>query len=125
MLYKIIIIGLGGFVGSTARYIISKLIQENVSSIFPWATLLINLIGSFLIGVLFTFSYRENLISENWSNFLIIGLCGGFTTFSTFSLENYNLYNAGNYLPLLLYSSISIIGGLIMVFLGIVVVKNF
>lgn len=124
MLYKIIIIGLGGFVGSTGRYIISKLIQENASSVFPWATLLINLVGSFLIGVLFTLAFKENLISENWRDFLIIGFCGGFTTFSTFSLENYNLYNTGNYLPLIFYSSISVIGGFIMVLLGIALTKN-
>lgn len=124
MLYKILLIGFGGFIGTTSRYIISIIFQEKFNSSFPWATMCINLAGSFIIGVLFTMALKENFLSEAWRDILIIGFCGGFTTFSTFSLDNYNLYNTGQILPLIIYSSISVIGGFLMVFFGIVTAKS-
>lgn len=120
-----LIIGLGGFFGTIGRYILTKIIQEQASGSFPWATLAVNLIGSFIIGVVFSIAEKNDILSNTWRNFLTIGFCGGFTTFSTFSLENYNLLATNQIGQALLYSAISVLSGVIMIYLGIIVTKQF
>lgn len=111
MLKQIIIVGLGGAIGSMFRYamyFISK--QES----FPIATLLINIAGGFLIGVIMGLSLRQN----NWTLFLATGICGGFTTFSAFSFENLQLIQNGKITTALLYISLSILLGITATWLG-------
>jgi fluoride exporter len=118
MLKSILIIGAGGFIGSIARYFVSMLnLTINFYSI-PIGTLLINVTGSFLIGVLAGISDKSDLLSLELRMFLMVGLCGGFTTFSSFTGENLILLHNGLYLSILLYTGLSIFLGFIAVYFG-------
>ena len=112
---QFVLIGLGGFLGSILRYAVSSLTQKWFAS-FPFGTLSVNLIGSLIIGMIVGFSVKNDQPTY-W--FLVMGFCGGFTTFSTFSLDGYHLLKNDMWLPFLSYTSISLIGGLILCMLGI------
>ncbi len=86
-------VGLGGFVGATLRYLLSTLLPE---ATFPYATLAINVVGSFVLAVIAAHALRGSISNEQLSLFLRVGLCGGFTTFSTFSVETMQLAHQGN-----------------------------
>jgi len=115
MLKNLLLVGLGGSIGSMARYAVSLLIR---SKSFPYATLSVNVIGSFIIGVVFAISIKEAGLSNNWRLFLATGICGGFTTFSAFSLENMELLQNGKIGMALSYIIFSILLGIIATFLG-------
>jgi len=124
MVKNLLLIGLGGFVGSIARYFVSKLnLQVDFLSI-PVGTLLVNIGGSLLIGLLIGISERSTLLTPEWRMFLMIGLCGGFTTFSTFAGENLTLMRNGQFLAVLLYTGLSIFLGFIAVFAGYSTIKS-
>ncbi len=120
----ILYIFLGGGTGSVLRYLIQLLISKNTISDFPVATFLINITGSILIGIFFTLSERFNLASEI-RLLLTVGLCGGFTTFSTFSADNLNLLKDGYYFTFSFYTLGSILLGITGTLLGIWLGKNF
>ncbi|MBN1144863.1 MAG: fluoride efflux transporter CrcB [Bacteroidales bacterium] len=112
------LVGIGGFIGSIARYYVSKLnLQYDIFSI-PVGTLTVNVLGSFIIGILTGISAKSELLSAEWRLFLMVGLCGGFTTFSSFTNENLMLMHNGQFLTVLIYTSLSIILGFIAVYLG-------
>lgn len=117
-----LIIGCGSFLGGAARYLIS-VAMKSVSKGFPWGTLLVNLLGCFLIGLLWGFFSRTSNANSIWSPFLTIGLCGGFTTFSTFSKEALIMLQSGNYLGFASYIAISVIAGIALVALGYILLK--
>ena len=118
MIKSILIIGTGGFIGSVARYFVSMLnLNINFFSI-PVGTLLVNIAGSFIIGFLTGISEKSDLLSLEWRLFLMVGLCGGFTTFSSFTNENLMLLHNGLFLSILLYTGLSIFLGFIAVFFG-------
>ena len=95
----LLLVGAGGFAGSALRYLISRLMLPwAVSSGFPFSTLTVNVAGSLLIGALMGLG-----LSGGWALLCIVGFCGGFTTFSTFSLETVTLLRAGSYVPAALY----------------------
>lgn len=118
MLKGAIIVGLGGFLGSVARYISSQFIHKIFSTNFPLGTLIINLIGCFLIGFLLGLFEKGSLISSDLRLFLTVGFCGGFTTFSTFSNDTVNLVNDTEVLYLMLYMGLSIFAGISFTFIG-------
>jgi CrcB protein len=96
--HLILAVAFGGAIGSVARYLVGIESGRLFGLDFPWGTLIINIVGAFLIGVFVeSFALRWDL-SQFWRVFLTIGICGGFTTFSTFSLEAYLLLDRGQLL---------------------------
>ena len=122
MLRNLLLVGLGGSIGSMARYAASLLIN---SKLFPYATLSVNIFGSFIIGLVFAMTVKEAGFSNNWRLFLATGICGGFTTFSAFSLENMGLLQSGRIGIALTYIILSIVLGIAATFLGyMLIIKN-
>ena len=126
MLFEIIknaiIVGSGSFIGGVVRYLIS-FAMKGVCNGFPWATLLVNLLGCFFIGLLWGFFSRTYVVDNNWQLFLIAGICGGFTTFSTFSKEALAMFQCCDYLSFASYIGISVIAGVALVALGYCIAK--
>lgn len=114
---NLVYIFLGGGVGSVLRYLISMYTQKLVKiGSFPLGTFLVNILGCFMIGFLTSYFMK----SDNYLKYLLItGLCGGFTTFSTFSIENYSLWENQQFATLILYIVLSVLIGFIAVFSGI------
>ncbi len=121
-LKSILFVGLGGAVGSVARYLISYGIGKYYTQPFPLATFLTNMIGCFLIGALYGYSIKNNLGNTYFNFLLITGFCGGFTTFSSFSYENFNLIQQNIYTPII-YIFLSILVGLLFTLIGFKLVK--
>jgi CrcB protein len=116
---KLLLIGTGGFVGSILRYLISGAVQTASQSIaFPYGTLAVNVIGCFLIGFFSELAESRGLFSPDTRAFLIIGILGGFTTFSTFGNETMNLLHDGEWTLALLNVGAQVLLGLGGVWLG-------
>lgn len=99
---NILIIGAGGFLGAIARYVISTLVHRMFITEFPAGTFVVNVLGSFVIGVIMYLAQHETSLSPQTKLFLTIGIVGAFTTFSTFSLETLALINSrSNFLALI------------------------
>ena len=116
----ILLVGLGGFIGSIFRYIVSRFIVAHSSGCFPWGTFIVNLSGCFLIGLVCGFAGRFEWYSSELRTLLIVGVCGGFTTFSTFSSESLILLRSGNSILFLLYILGSVMIGLLCTYVGLV-----
>ena len=114
---NIIAVGAGSFIGGIARYLVS-LAMKGISKGFPWATILVNLLGCLIIGLLWGFLSRNASESTSWGLFLTVGLCGGFTTFSTFSKEALTMLQTGQIWGFASYIAISILAGIALVALG-------
>ncbi len=123
MLKQLLLIGTGGFIGSVARFLISRLNTRVEWFSIPIGTLTVNVLGSLLIGFLIGISEKSPVLTVEWRMFLMVGLCGGFTTFSSFSGENLVLLKNGQILPLLLYTGLSIFLGFTAVYLGYISTK--
>ena len=117
LIKSILAVGAGSFLGGSGRYLVS-LAMKGVSKGFPWATLAVNLAGCFLIGLLWGLFSKNGSDSSNWALFLTVGLCGGFTTFSTFSKEALVMLQGGNIWGFAGYVAISVIAGIALVALG-------
>jgi len=127
---NIILIAIGGALGSVARYLSFELtlhfVKLNNSTLakFPWPTFCVNVLGSFLAGILYFFVIKnfENF-DPRLKNFLLIGFLGGFTTFSTFSLDFFRLATAGQYSQALLYALVSVTISILALFFGFYLTK--
>ena len=106
MFKTLFIIGLGSFCGGIFRFLLTRFVQNHFLAAFPFGTMIVNITGCLLIGI-----------------FLTVGLCGGFTTFSTFMNENFVLLREQNYLYFMSYTVLSIVLGLTTVYAGHLIVK--
>lgn len=97
-LQKILLVGIGGFIGASFRYIISGLFVRFVSESYPYGTLFVNILGAFLIGFIMEYSLNYSIISPNFRLLLTTGMLGGLTTFSTFGYETIGMLSEGSYL---------------------------
>ena len=110
---ELFIIGVGGALGSIGRYLMQVVIDRYITVSFPLGTMLVNISGCFLIGLFYGFCQRYAWMSLEWRLFLITGLCGGYTTFSSYSYEAIGLLKQGNYSYFFLYVAGSVVLGLL------------
>lgn len=118
MFKTILLIGAGGFAGSVGRYLLTKFVAAKWPMVFPLGTFAVNTLGCFMIGIFMGLSFQYT-ISTQTRLFLATGFCGGFTTFSTYSLEIFELYQRGEAGISLFYLFGSIILGLISIWMGL------
>ena len=121
MFKNLLLVGLGGGIGSILRYMAWHFFR---SSNFPLSTLLVNIAGSLIIGIVIGLSLKDAGFSNNWKLFIATGICGGFTTFSAFSMENLQMMQQGKYLLSLLYISASVILGITAAWFGFKLAGN-
>jgi CrcB protein len=117
------IVGIGSFLGGGIRYLISVFFNQKINPDFPYATLSVNLLGCLLIGVFYSL-FEKSLINNDWKLFLTTGLCGGFTTFSAFSMESVQLFKQGNLFAMLIYIIVSIVFGIALTYAGYLIAKS-
>lgn len=117
-------VGLGGILGSISRYMISLLIIPVNQIPFPWDTLIVNLLGCYLLSFLASLQLNRLKISEHLRSAILIGFIGSFTTFSTFSVEIMHLLNSSQYITVVIYSAVSLAGGLILAGLGLLTAQK-
>lgn len=120
---QILVIGLGGGIGSVLRYLLQLFVSRLMIAVFPAGTFLVNILGCFLIGIFYALSEKGNILTPQWRLFLTTGLCGGFTTFSTFAYENVNLLRSNDFLYSGVYIAGSVLLGITGVYAGIILIK--
>ena len=120
----ILLIGFAGFLGTIARYLFGQFIFQVFPVTFPYATLLVNILGCFIIGLLYGWLEKENIYSSEWKLIFTTGFCGGFTTFSAFSIENMQLIRDGQFGLAILYIFLSVVIGISVTFGGVSIIKN-
>ncbi len=124
MLRTILLVGTGGFIGSVMRYLVQIFVERGQSSTFPYGTLAANVAGSFIIGIIYALSEEGDLLNAEWRMFLAVGICGGFTTFSSFAYNNFTMLREQSFLQLLLNVGGSIFLGILAVYLGVVLIRS-
>lgn len=124
-LANIIIVGLGSCIGGIARYLLSRMVQTSAGGVFPWGTLAVNLAGCLLIGIIYGAASRGIRFGDAMKLFLTVGVCGGFTTFSTFMHEGFLLFSSPRPMIMLAYVTLSMAGGLALVYLGYALARMF
>jgi CrcB protein len=123
LLLKYLAVLCGGGIGSLIRYLFTRAVNEKYDGHFPLATFLINVSGSFLIGLLMVVSDREDLVHPNFRPLLVTGLLGGYTTFSAFEWEVFALGRSGNSLAFV-YAISSVITGWIACWAGVLLARR-
>lgn len=120
---NLLLIGIGGFLGSIGRYLTAFLVQRNWPSITVLGTFMANMIGCLLIGIIYGLYLRHEGFTDSWRLFFITGFCGGYTTFSSFAFENTEMLRNGDYKTFILYTLLSLTLGILAVFSGLLLTK--
>jgi CrcB protein len=123
MIKSILLVALGGSAGSVLRYLSQKFIGNLYVHPFPWGTLVVNIVGCFLIGVLWSIVSKNSSTADELRWLLMTGFCGGFTTFSAFTLESMTLIKEQRLLLFFLYILASVAFGLVATFAGMKLIK--
>ena len=118
---EVLLVFLGGGLGSSFRWIINKFIPSDT---FPYSTISVNLIGCLLIGILAGYLLSHDNFKSDIYSLLVIGFCGGLTTFSAFALDNYNLIKSNDFFNTILYITLSVAGCIIMVYTGFYIIQK-
>lgn len=119
LLKNILWVGLGGAVGSICRFLAQKYLTQLYPHPFPLGTFVVNMLGGFLIGLFFGIATKHEYFTPTFRLLLMTGFCGGFTTFSAFTLEGIQLLNEQKFLIFTLYFGLSVLLGLIATFIGV------
>ena len=119
----LLFVGIGGFVGSILRYLVQIYVERYTTIAFPFGTLLVNLSGCFAIGLLYGMAQRHAWLTIEWRLLLVTGVCGGYTTFSSFSYESFQLLREASYGYFALYILGSVTAGLLATFGGYAVAR--
>jgi len=124
MINNILLVGLGGGLGSMARYLCQRWTLQAFPHSFPLGTFAVNVAGCFLIGLFWGMTFRTFQSNENWKLFLMTGICGGFTTFSAFTLEGIGLLKEQKPGLFLLYLGGSVVMGMVATYAGIKIMRG-
>lgn len=123
MLKSMVIVGIGSFLGGSLRYVTSTMMKNVCGQDFPWGTLTVNLLGCLVFGLIFALFSKYATTSSPWYLLFTTGICGGFTTFSTFANESMQMLQSGNIGGFIGYVSTSVIGGIALIGLGYWIIK--
>lgn len=115
----LLLIGIGGFAGAISRYLVDGLVSDRTGGGFPWGTLVVNVTGSFLLGLLFAMTAERAILPAEIRGPVMIGFIGAYTTFSTYMLESWILVDGGSYLPALANLGGSVVIGIVAVAAGL------
>jgi fluoride exporter len=116
-------IGVGAFLGANLRYLLQTWATNRWGPGFPYGTLVINVSGSLALGFFITLATQRMAVSPEWRAFVTVGLLGGFTTFSSFSVETLNLMQTGRWLPAALYVAGNVCLGVLGAYLGVILAR--
>jgi CrcB protein len=122
-MFRTILIGLAGLLGTLLRYWLSGLVARRYGETFPWGTITVNMVGCFVTGAVFNLTEERFLVNPTLRTVILIGLMGGFTTFSSFGLQTFTLLRDGEFGLATLNIGVSNALGILMVWLGYVLVK--
>jgi fluoride exporter len=117
---KYLVVGIGGFLGAIARFWLGGYISSRMGARFPYGTFVINISGSYLIGLIVTVLAERSHWSANWRYLIPIGFIGAYTTFSTFELETFQSFRDGELFFAFLNVALSVVVGFIAVWLGVI-----
>lgn len=120
---NILFIGIGGFFGAVSRFFVSKITMNIFGNLIPYGTMIVNILGSFLLGFLFTLSVIKMSDGAAFRALVCIGFLGSFTTFSTFSLEAVNLLEENSYVLFFIYAATNVVVSLVTAFLGVYIAR--
>ena len=118
MMKNLLLVGCGSFVGGVLRYLLTMACSGITMLTYSMGTAIVNIVGCFAFGLIYGLLERFGVLQGSWGLLLMVGLCGGFTTFSSFSNEMLTMLNGGNFLAFLGYAALSLLGGLAALYLA-------